>query len=136
MPYIQRISDDVINFIMALNRICDILSHYQILFQLTFKQWTPYHFGLKYTSFSTWFDGSRIQICCVKTIIVTSIKNGWSFACSLFAKFNFSVILLVVKDKRYSRNTCILFCSPTQARQHFHDVLCWHLIFLLHPMNI
>ena len=27
---------------------------------------------------------------------------------------------------------CILFCRPTQA-QRFHDVLCWHLIFLLHP---
>ena len=42
------------------------------------------------------------------------------------------VSLLVVKDKNYSRNMCILFCRPTQA-QRFHDVLCWHLIFLLHP---
>ena len=47
-------------------------------------------------------------------------------------KFNFFVSLLVVKDKNYSRNMCILFCRPTQA-QGFHDVLCWHLIFLLHP---
>ena len=40
--------------------------------------------------------------------------------------------LLVVNDKIYSGNMCILFCRPTQA-QRFHDVLCWHLIFLLHP---
>ena len=39
--------------------------------------------------------------------------------------------LLVVKDKNYSRNLCILFCRPTQA-QRFHDDLCWHLIFVLH----
>ena len=36
---LQRTSDDVINFIIVLDRICDILSHYQIWFQLTFKQW-------------------------------------------------------------------------------------------------
>ena len=36
---------------------------------------------LKHTSFSTWFDSSRIQICCVKIIIAT--KNDWSFASSL-----------------------------------------------------
>ena len=30
----------------------------------------------KRTSFSTWSDSSRIQIYCVKIIIVTSTKNG------------------------------------------------------------
>ena len=43
-----------------------------------------YSKSLKQTSFSTWFDSSRKQICCVKTIIVTSTKNGWSFASSPF----------------------------------------------------
>ena len=39
MTYLQRTSDDFINFIMVLDRICDILSRCKILFQLTFKQW-------------------------------------------------------------------------------------------------
>ena len=91
-----------------------------------------YSKSLKHTSFSTCFDNSRIQICCVKTIIITSTKNGCSFVSSLLVTSNFFVSLLVVKDKNYSRNMCILFCRPTQA-QCFHDVLCWHLIFLLNP---
>ena len=45
--------------------------------------------SLKHTSFSTWFDNSRIQICCVKTIIVTSTKNGWSFVSSLLVSSTF-----------------------------------------------
>ena len=44
-----------------------------------------YSKSLKHTSFSTWFDSSRIQICCVKTIIVTCTKNG--FASNLFVHF-------------------------------------------------
>ena len=46
-----------------------------------------YSKSLKHTSFSTWFVSSRIQICCVKIIIVTSAKNGSSFASSYFGKF-------------------------------------------------
>ena len=46
-----------------------------------------YSKSLKHTSFRTWFVSSRIQICCVKTIIATSAKNGSSFASSYFGKF-------------------------------------------------
>ena len=35
-----------------------------------------YYKSLKHTSFSAWFDCSRVEICYVKTIIVTSTKNG------------------------------------------------------------
>ena len=35
-----------------------------------------YSKSLKHTSFSTWFDSSRIPICCIMIIIVTSTKNG------------------------------------------------------------
>ena len=62
-----------------------------------------------------------------------SKEKGCGSASSLFGKYkSFSVILLVVKDKKYFRNTCIL-CRPIQTREHFHDVPSCHLIFLLHP---
>ena len=50
-------------------------------------------------------------------------------------KFTFSVILLTVKDKNYSRNMCILFCRPTQTRKHFQDVLNWYLLLDLAALN-
>ena len=36
---ISGTNDNVINSITVLDRIYDILAHYQTLFQLTFKQW-------------------------------------------------------------------------------------------------
>ena len=48
-----------------------------------------YSKSLKHTSFSTWFDNSRIQICCVKTIIVTSTKKGLIFVSSLLVSSTF-----------------------------------------------
>ena len=47
----------------------------------------------------------------------------------------FSVILLTVKDKKYSRNVCILFCRPTQTRKHFQDVASWYLLLDLAALN-
>ena len=52
-----------------------------------------------------------------------------------FGKFNFSVNLLTVKDKNYSRNMCILFCRPTQTRKHFQDVPSWYLLLHLAALN-
>ena len=45
-----------------------------------------------------------------------------------FGKFIFSVILLTVKDKNYSRSMCISFCRPTQIRKRFQDVPSWYLL--------
>ena len=47
----------------------------------------------------------------------------------------FSVILLTVKNKNYSRNMCILFCRPTQTRKHFQDVPSWYLLLDLAALN-
>ena len=52
-----------------------------------------------------------------------------------FGKFTFSVILLTVKDKNYSRNMCILFCRPTQTRKHFQDVPRWYPLLDLAALN-
>ena len=40
----------------------------------------------------------------------------------------FSVILLTLKDKSYSRNMCILFCRPIQTRKYFQVVPSWYLL--------
>ena len=52
-----------------------------------------------------------------------------------FGKFTFSVILLTVKDKNYSRNMRILFCRPTQTRKHVKDVPSWYLLLNLAALN-
>ena len=72
------------------------------------------------TSFSTWFDSSRIQICWVKTIIITSTNNGGSFASSRFGKLNFFCDFAGSKGQKYSRNMCILFCRPTKHNNVYY----------------
>ena len=52
-----------------------------------------------------------------------------------FGKFTFSVILVTVKDKNYSRNMCSLFCRPTQTRKCFQDVTSWYLLLDLAALN-
>ena len=59
---------------------------YKHIFYILWK-YKFYSKSLKHTSFSTWFVSSRIQICCVKIIIVTSGKNGSSFASRYFGTF-------------------------------------------------
>ena len=47
----------------------------------------------------------------------------------------FSMILLTVKDKNYSRNMCILFCRRTQTRKHFQDIPSWYPLLYLAALN-
>ena len=73
------------------------------------------------------------KISFVNTAIITFTKKGFSLPVAILVSSTFSVILLALKDNKYFRNICIMFCGPTKTREHFHDVLSWHLIFLRHP---
>ena len=77
------------------------------IFFTSYRNIKFYFQSLKHTSFSTWFVSSRIQICCVKTIIVRLQRMAQVLPAVILISLAFSVILLAVKDKKYSRNMCI-----------------------------
>ena len=80
------------------------------------KKYVKFYFqSLKHTSFSTWFVSSRIQICCIKAIIVTSTKNGSSFANSYFGKFNFFCDFAGSEGQKYFQNMCIYLVGHTST---------------------
>ena len=85
-----------------------------------------YSKSLKHTSFSTWFDSSRTQICCVKTIIVQRMAEVLPVA--FLVSSTFFVILLQVKDKN-TLETCAFYFVGPHKHNNISTVFCVGTLF-------